>query len=706
MGASCNRMPLISDHTGRAGNPTRVQRPSAGHGSRQNSTLSNTAEVVRRCPRCEKQFSSKRRTNASTSSGNDDCEDSGLSSNELSGLVRNDSNSSGISSSGSVFVSAPHRVELRIPTSQNDQSDIINNNNYKARESVNNSSQPPVYPMTLENGPTRNRIQTIDAAFNEVTFDSSNECLDSKVCDNAEHFDESDASVSNKRSVSTLACKTDKSRPFSRTESVKLFDSSLNRTAGGNSSIWTHRSERLTKWITGDIFDGSLPRELSPYEVNSTCWSEDNFSVLANTSQSVGRFEISSENESEAYLDAGPEANWTIQDPASQRLTWYKPPLSVLVIKKVRDAMVIPPFLELVTWLTQEKHMVVFVEASVLDDRLVTSHPMYPAVRDKLMSFREKHDDLTDKIDFIICMGGDGTLLYASSLFQQSVPPVMAFHLGSLGFLTPFKFINYQEQVTNVLEGHAALTLRSRLRCIILRRGQEKQLQTPNHETDTNSTSSSNSTTNNASSIPSAGVKVPTNLLVLNEVVIDRGPSPYLSNLDLYLDGKRITSVQGDGLIVSTPTGSTAYAVAAGASMIHPSVPAIMVTPICPHSLSFRPIIVPAGVELKITVSKDSRNTAWISFDGRMRQELKHDDSLRVTTSIYPRHLDDINPNTDDGNLSESSSPSSSVPTTPTSIVPGGGTVPETGGLHCVVEKVEEEEDGGDEESRSDEQEA
>ena len=88
---------------------------------------------------------------------------------------------------------------------------------------------------------------------------------------------------------------------------------------------------------------------------------------------------------------------------------------------------------------------------------------------------------------------------------------------------------------------------------------------------------------------------------MLNEVVIDRGPSPYLSNIDLYLDGKLITSVQGDGLIVSTPTGSTAYAVAAGASMIHPSVPAIMVTPICPHSLSFRPIVVPAGVELKVS---------------------------------------------------------------------------------------------------------
>lgn len=87
------------------------------------------------------------------------------------------------------------------------------------------------------------------------------------------------------------------------------------------------------------------------------------------------------------------------------------------------------------------------------------------------------------------------------------------------------------------------------------------------------------------------------------------------------------------GLIVSTPTGSTAYAVAAGASMIHPSVPAIMVTPICPHSLSFRPIVVPAGVELKISISPDSRNTSWVSFDGRNRQELLHGDRLVQASS-------------------------------------------------------------------------
>ncbi|XP_034478728.1 NAD kinase isoform X3 [Drosophila innubila] len=309
-----------------------------------------------------------------------------------------------------------------------------------------------------------------------------------------------------------------------------------------------------------------------------------------------------------------------IQDPASQRLTWYKPPLTVLVIKKVSDASVLAPFVQLVTWLLIEKNMVVWVESAVLEDALLNEDTQFQDIRDKLVTFKDGRDDLTDRIDFIVCLGGDGTLLYASLLFQQSVPPVMAFHLGSLGFLTPFRFDNFQEQLTSVLEGHAALTLRSRLRCVMHRRSDKRHQTLANHAVDSDEQCT----------------PAPNSILVLNEVVIDRGPSPYLSNIDLFLDGKYITSVQGDGLIVSTPTGSTAYAVAAGASMIHPSVPAIMVTPICPHSLSFRPIVVPAGVELKISVSPESRNTSWVSFDGRNRQELFHGDSLRVTTSIYP----------------------------------------------------------------------
>lgn len=126
-------------------------------------------------------------------------------------------------------------------------------------------------------------------------------------------------------------------------------------------------------------------------------------------------------------------------------------------------------------------------------------------------------------------------------------------------------------------------------------------------------------------------------LIALNEVVISRGPSPYLSNLDLYINDYLMTTVQGDGLIISTPTGSTAYAMAAGASMCHPSVQSIIIAPICPHSLSFRPIVVPAGVELKIALNDDSRHpSAWFSVDGRNTAELKPGYHISITASEFP----------------------------------------------------------------------
>ncbi|XP_073765546.1 NAD kinase isoform X1 [Danio rerio] len=322
-----------------------------------------------------------------------------------------------------------------------------------------------------------------------------------------------------------------------------------------------------------------------------------------------------------ASILKNPKAVMHIQDPARQRLTWSKPPKSVLIIKKIRDAGLLQPFKELCTFLTQQKNMIVYVERKVLEDPALANES-FVSVKKNICTFREDYDDISKCVDFIICLGGDGTLLYASSLFQESVPPVMAFHLGSLGFLTPFNFDTYQSQVTEVIEGNAALVLRSRLQVTVVKAVREKGPAEENSLKLTNGDAEPNHKT--------------MQYQVLNEVVIDRGPSSYLSNVDLFLDGHLITTVQGDGVLVSTPTGSTAYAVAAGASMIHPNVPAIMITPICPHSLSFRPIVVPAGVELKIMLSQDARNTAWVSLDGRRRQEIACGDSITITTSCFP----------------------------------------------------------------------
>ena len=124
--------------------------------------------------------------------------------------------------------------------------------------------------------------------------------------------------------------------------------------------------------------------------------------------------------------------------------------------------------------------------------------------------------------------------------------------------------------------------------------------------------------------------------LVLNEVTAHRGLSGHLCNLDLLINDKWVTSVQGDGLVVSTATGSTGYSVAAGSSMVHPQVNSTIITPICPHSLSFRPVVVPSTVNVKVRVAENARSSALLSFDGKDTIELCKGDLLSIRTSGHP----------------------------------------------------------------------
>src|SRR5437879_3517590 len=100
-------------------------------------------------------------------------------------------------------------------------------------------------------------------------------------------------------------------------------------------------------------------------------------------------------------------------------------------------------------------------------------------------------------------------------------------------------------------------------------------------------------------------------------------------------DDQHLTTVQADGLVISTPTGSTAYSVSAGGSLVHPEISALLMTPICPHTLSFRPMLLPDSMELKIYVPFNSRSTAWASFDGRNRVELKRKLYISLFYIIY-----------------------------------------------------------------------
>ncbi|CAP72934.1 uncharacterized protein PODANS_2_3590, partial [Podospora anserina S mat+] len=123
---------------------------------------------------------------------------------------------------------------------------------------------------------------------------------------------------------------------------------------------------------------------------------------------------------------------------------------------------------------------------------------------------------------------------------------------------------------------------------------------------------------------------------VLNELVVDRGPNPTMSNIEIFGDDEHFTSVSADGVCVSTPTGSTAYNLAAGGSLCHPENPVMLVTPICAHTLSFRPIILPDTIVLRIGVPFDARTSSWASFDGRERVELRPGDYVTISASRFP----------------------------------------------------------------------
>ncbi|KAI8912548.1 ATP-NAD kinase-like domain-containing protein [Gorgonomyces haynaldii] len=241
-----------------------------------------------------------------------------------------------------------------------------------------------------------------------------------------------------------------------------------------------------------------------------------------------------------------------------------------------------------------------------------------------------------DNIDFVITLGGDGTILYTAWLFQHSqVPPILPFHLGSLGFLTAFPISDISDVISRTVGCDGAgvrINLRMRLCCTIWRHPRNSKLQSLPGETRL---SESKSWSQPALYKSLKGVPHET-FHILNDLVVDRGPSAYMASLELYVDEKHLTTSQADGLVIATPTGSTAYSLAAGGSLVHPEVPSFLMTPICAHSLSFRPMLLPDSVELKIQVPLDSRNTAWASFDGRHRIELKQGDAVTITMSRYP----------------------------------------------------------------------
>jgi len=247
-----------------------------------------------------------------------------------------------------------------------------------------------------------------------------------------------------------------------------------------------------------------------------------------------------------------------------------------------------------------------------------TSQSLPDDLAERCRSWSPGQDLLEDSVDLVVCIGGDGTLCWAAGLFAGAMPPVIAFAAGSLGFLTPFPITDWMATLMPILGVNCKgvnplqLACRMRFQMRVMRSSIDQNVGTPDEPCP------------------------PIPVQALNEVLVHRGSSGHLVKLEVWVNGSQVTMVQGDGLIIATPTGSTAYSLAAGGSMMHPSVPGIILTPVCPHSLSFRPVVLPDSAVVTVKVPMSARSSrVMVAVDGKDRIELNRGDSIQVAVSPY-----------------------------------------------------------------------
>jgi NAD+ kinase len=206
-------------------------------------------------------------------------------------------------------------------------------------------------------------------------------------------------------------------------------------------------------------------------------------------------------------------------------------------------------------------------------------------------------------LDCIFVLGGDGTFLSAVRWIGDQDIPILGIKFGEVGFLAEIAEENLYTAAETVLQGDFILRPRMRLSVEVRR-----QKETLAQET------------------------------VLNDVVINRGALARLAHIETYIDDHYLTTYSADGLIVATPTGSTAYSLAAGGPVIHPAVPGIILTPICPFTLTNRPLIVPESANIKIRLAKDSSDII-LTFDGQKGLEINDRDEIVIQKGPRPIHL-------------------------------------------------------------------
>ena len=212
-------------------------------------------------------------------------------------------------------------------------------------------------------------------------------------------------------------------------------------------------------------------------------------------------------------------------------------------------------------------------------------------------------DDVPEGTQLVIVLGGDGTLLSAARAVAGRVIPLFPVNFGGLGFLTAITMDQLYPQLERALEGEQRVAPRRMLHGELVRSG--------------------------------STIKT---YEALNDVVIAKSQIARMIDLETHVDSQFLSTFKADGLIVATPTGSTAYSLSAGGPILHPAVPALCITPVCPHTLTYRPVLVPETSVIEI-ICLAADEEAFLTVDGQVGEPLMHSDRLICKSSPHSVHL-------------------------------------------------------------------
>jgi len=228
-----------------------------------------------------------------------------------------------------------------------------------------------------------------------------------------------------------------------------------------------------------------------------------------------------------------------------------------------------------------------------------------PEVASQLGAEPIEREQLAERADLIVVLGGDGTLLSIARLLGERETPILGINLGGLGFLTEITTEEAQDTLARVLAGDYEVDRRITLEATV------ETHPAPEHAAGRES------------------------FRALNDVVINKRALGRMLELSVTANGERFCSYRADGLIIATPTGSTAYALSAGGPIVFPSLDVVVLAPICPHTLSNRPVVLPDSFEIEVRVKSDEGG-AMLTVDGQQSARVASNDALRVRRCHNP----------------------------------------------------------------------